>query len=148
MTQREESAVARFDPFREFGLGTLGRSWPFPGLFERLESPAGRWAPSVDVSESDDEYVVTAELPGAKKEDVTVELQEDVLTLLGEKKSEREEKGEKRRYVERSYGSFSRSFSLPSNADPDRMHASFEDGVLTIQIGKREDPKSRTISVK
>jgi HSP20 family protein len=102
----------------------------------------------VDISEDDGHYIVTAEVAGAKKDDVTVELEDNVLTIRGEKKSEREEKDEHRRYVERTYGSFSRSFSLPGNADPDRVEASIEDGVLTIEIGKREEAKPKTIAVK
>lgn len=148
MTENQSTTVAPRDPFRDLDVfRDIEGPWSFPRLFRRLENLPDRWAPSVDVSEDDGQYVVTTELPGAKKDDVTVELQDNVLTIRGEKKSEREEKNEQRRYVERSYGSFSRSFSLPANADPDRMKASFEDGVLTVEIGKRDEPKPRTIAV-
>jgi HSP20 family protein len=100
------------------------------------------------VSETDDAYVVAAELPGAKPEDVTVELHEGVLTLRGEKRSERDERREHARYVERTFGSFSRSFTLPQNANPEKVDASFTEGVLTLRIPKREEAKPRTINIQ
>lgn len=147
MAEKETAHPVAWDPFRELDLF---RRWPlrdFSGLGGALEATPGRWAPSVDVSEDDAQYVVTAELPGAKKDDVSVELHENLLTIRGEKRNEREEKNEQRRYVERTYGSFSRSFTLPSNADADRIKASFEDGVLTIEIAKREELKPKNIVV-
>ena len=108
----------------------------------------GQLAPAIDVSEDDGHYVVSVELPGVGKDDVTVECHDGVLTIRGEKKSEREEKKEKSRYLERSYGAFSRSFTLPPNADPDRIQASFKDGVLTVTIAKTEEAKPRVISIK
>jgi HSP20 family protein len=150
MAEKETSAIKPFDPIRELDLfRSLSSSWgSFPSLLRRFEEFPTRSAPLVDISEDDGHYVVTAELPGAKKDDVTVELEDNVLTIRGEKKSEREEKDEHRRYVERTYGSFSRSFSLPGNADPDRIDASIEHGVLTVTIGKREEAKPKTIAVK
>jgi len=106
------------------------------------------FAPAVDVAENNDEYVVSAELPGAKPEDVTVELHEGVLTLRGEKRHERDEHTEHARYVERSYGSFSRSFALPQNANGEKVQAGFKDGVLTLRIPKREEAKPRTIAIQ
>jgi len=108
----------------------------------------GQLAPAIDVSEDDANYVVTVELPGAKKEDVTIECHDRVLTIRGEKKSEREEKKEKTRYIERSFGAFSRSFTLPPSADPDRVQANFKDGILTITIAKSEEAKPKVISIK
>jgi HSP20 family protein len=107
-----------------------------------------RWTPALDVAESDAAYVVTVELPGAKRDDVTLEMNEDVLTIRGEKKSEREEKDEQRHYVERTYGSFSRSFRLPAHVDPEGIKASFRDGVLTVEIPKTEAQKPRMIDIK
>ncbi len=101
----------------------------------------------MDLSENDDRFVLTMELAGARKEDVTIEAHENVLTIRGEKRSERTDENEQRRYVERSFGSFSRSFTLPSNADPDSVDARLADGVLTIEIAKREEAKSKTIEV-
>jgi HSP20 family protein len=159
MAERKEASITRRDPFAEladwrplFGrelwspfFGREGRN-PLEELWGRTAS--GRVAPSVDISEDDSNYIVTAELPGTKREDVTIELEEDVLTIRGEKRSEREEKKEKRRFVERSYGTFSRSFTLPANADPERITASFENGVLTVQIAKRPETKPRVVDIK
>jgi HSP20 family protein len=154
MAESKERSVARRDPFAEladwrpfFGplFGREGRN-----LLEEVwgRSAAGRLAPSVDISEDDGNYIVTAELPGTKREDVTVELEDDVLTIRGEKRNERDEKKEKRRIVERSYGTFSRSFTLPSNADGEKVTASFKDGVLTVTIGKRPETKPRVVDIK
>jgi HSP20 family protein len=102
----------------------------------------------VDISEDDGNYIVTAELPGTKREDVTVELEDDVLTIRGEKRNERDEKKEKRRIVERSYGTFSRSFTLPANADGEKVSAKFDNGVLTVTIAKRPETKPRVVDIK
>ena len=102
----------------------------------------------MDVAEDDDQYVITLELAGASKDDVTIEAHDDVLTIRGEKRSEREEKEEHRRYVERTYGSFARSFSLPANANADAIRASFADGVLTVEVPKQAEKKPKTIAVK
>ena len=134
-----------WSPFRDLSASRLGR------LFEEpmgRSVAAARLSPAVDVAEHDDGYVVTAEIPGASKEDVTVEAHDGVLTLRGEKRSEREGKKEQSRWVERSYGSFSRSFTLPSNADTTRVNATFQDGVLTIEIPKAEEKKPKVISIK
>jgi HSP20 family protein len=154
MAEKKETSVARRDPFAELAewrplwsplFGREGRN-----LLEEIwgRAASGRLAPSVDISEDDGNYIVTAELPGTKREDVTVELEDDVLTIRGEKKNEREEKKEKRRFVERSYGTFSRSFTLPANADAEKVSASFKDGVLTVTIGKRPEAKPRVVDIK
>jgi len=140
----------------------MGDWWPVggrrPGRLQRLlreleqEFPAssgrGEWLPALDIHESDGEYVVTVELAGARKEDVTVECHEGILTIRGEKKSEREEEKEERRFVERRYGMFSRSFSLPSAADSEKIDAKFKNGVLTLTIPKSETAKPRTVAIK
>jgi HSP20 family protein len=156
MAENENRSVARRDPFEELdffsGWSPFRELGLFPGRWQRLlgESLAarGRLAPSVDISEDDARYVVTAELPGSKREDITVELKDQVLTIRGEKRNEREEKKEQSRWIERSYGSFSRSFTLPANASADRVKAEFRDGVLTVEVPKAEEAKPRTISVK
>jgi HSP20 family protein len=121
--------------------GRVGRGWP-------TQVRAGTLVPAIDVSDDDRHYTITVELPGGRKEDLQIEVQHDTLTIRGEKKSEREEKKEQRRYVERSYGTFSRSFSLPSDADAEHIDASFKDGVLTIRLPKTEAAKPRAIAVK
>jgi HSP20 family protein len=143
--KRRERALEAWSPFRDFGSG-LGRV--FDELFAERGLAAARWAPSLDVVENDGAYVVTVELPGARREDIGIEVQENVLTIRGEKKSEREEKSEKRHYVERSYGSFARSFTLPAKADPERIKASFKDGVLTVEIPKTAEQKPKVIDIK
>ena len=150
MSERETtSAVSAWDPFRE--LDIFPRWSPFRGaspLQGLLDERAARWAPSMDISEDDDQFTITVELAGGNKDDVTLEIHENVLTIRGEKRSEREDKNEQRRYVERSYGSFSRSFGLPANANADGVHASFKDGVLTVTVPKREEAKPKAIAVK
>jgi HSP20 family protein len=133
-------------PWRPFGEL---EGWPFAlfGDWPWSDRPRAL-LPAIDVTENDLHYTITVELPGATKDDVQVELHEGVLTIRGEKKSEREEKKEQRRYVERSYGSFSRSFRLPGDADEARLEASFEDGVLTISVPRTEAAKPKTIAVK
>ena len=135
----------RWEPLRELGIPSRFSRW----MDEAFGSTArGRLGPAVDIAEDDGKYVVTAELPGTKREDITVEAHEGVLTIRGEKRSEREEKKEQARWVERSYGSFSRSFTLPSNADVERVSATFREGVLTIEIPKTAEAKPRAVAIK
>jgi HSP20 family protein len=117
-------------------------------LFGERRRPLGTAAPPVDITEGEDHYLVSAELPGVRKDDITVELQEGVLSIRGEKKSEREETQEKGRWLERSFGTFSRSFTLPSDANSERVDARFEDGVLRLRIDKKPEAKPKTIAVK
>jgi HSP20 family protein len=109
--------------------------WPFlrrtPGL------ALGEFGPRVDICESDGSYLVKADLPGLKKEDVSVTLAGSLLTIQGERKREQEEHKPHYHRVERSYGSFSRSFSLPDDADPASIHAHCEDGELVVRIARR-----------
>lgn len=145
--KRRERSLEVWSPFREFGLGGLGRI--FDELLAERTVPGGtRWAPALDVTESDGSWVLSVELPGAKREDIDIEVHEDVLTVRGEKKSEREEKSEKRHYVERFYGGFTRSFRLPGHVDAERIKAGFKDGVLTIEIPKTEAQKPKVIDIK
>ena len=152
MAEKDKSrAIARWNPFEELG-------WWFPSLsrtsdgdlleafWDRREH--GEFSPATDITEDDGHYVVTAEIPGLKRNDISVEVRDGVLTIHGEKKSEREEKSEKRRYVERRFGSFSRAFTLPSDADETKVEAAFKDGVLTVTIAKAEARKARAIDVK
>lgn len=119
--------------FDDVFRGSPGRS-----LTERQPQGGGTIGASMDVSETDKEYKITVELPGVKEEDVDVTLQEDMLTIRGEKKAETERGGEKENYhyVERSYGSFQRSLRLPLAINPDDVRARFADGVLTLSLPK------------
>ena len=155
MAEEDEKKLTRWDPLRDLDLLEGWGRWREPFRVTRLlddlfteRSQGGALVPALDVTESDDQYVITLEVPGVAKEDVTVEMHENLMTIRGEKNSEREEKQEKSRWVERRYGSFSRSFTLPSNADPERVKAAFKDGVLTIEIAKAEESKPKVISIK
>ena len=147
---REQRSLETWRPFGElegwpFGLGS---PWRPSTLFRDWQDRPASFLPAIEVAENDVHYAITVELPGSKKEDVQVELHDGLLTIRGEKKSEREEKKEQRRYVERSYGSFSRSFGLPADADAAHLEASFKDGVLSITLPKSEQAKPKTIAVK
>lgn len=105
------------------------------------------WAPRTDVSETDARYVIRMDMPGMKKDALDIQLHDGTLTVSGERTSEHEDKGESFHRVERSYGRFFRSFSLPQAADPQGVEAHLEDGVLTIHVPKREETKPRKIEV-
>ena len=136
--------LSLWNPFGEefFSPERFFREWNAP-----LQRTA-RLAPAVDVSEDEKGYSVTVELPGVRRDDVSVEVHDHVLSIRGEKKSEREEKKDKTHWVERTYGSFSRSFTLPPSAVTDELKATFKDGVLAIEIPKKEEAKPRQIAIK
>jgi len=123
-----ENRLSRF-----FGRRTNGR--------ERDDITLADWEPLADITEDDKEYVIKAELPDVKKEDVKVTVENGVLTIAGERKFEKEEKNKKYHRVERSYGSFVRSFALPDLADADKVKAEFKDGMLTVHVPKSERAK-------
>jgi HSP20 family protein len=106
------------------------------------------WSPLVDISEDDKEYTVKAEIPEMKKDDIKINVHDDVLTVSGERKYEKEEKGKKYHRVERAYGSFRRSFALPENADGSKISAEYKDGVLKVHLPKSEQAKKKAIEVK
>jgi HSP20 family protein len=130
------------------GLGSLlGRSpAQRPDGQEELMAVA-EWAPLVDISEDAKEYLIKAELPGLKKADVKVTAEEGTLTIMGERKFEKEEKGRKYHRVERAFGSFGRSFSFPDDASPAKVSAEFKDGVLTVHLAKDEKAKAQQIEI-
>ena len=105
------------------------------------------WAPDVDIAENPDSYEIHAELPGMREEDINLTLNNNVLTVSGEKKREVKEEKDNFVRVERSYGKFERSFSLPNNIAADRVAANYADGVLKITLPKSEEAQSRTIKV-
>lgn len=110
--------------------------------------PSLGWAPSVDISETDGNVLVKAELPGLDAKDIDVDVTGNVLTLKGEKKTEEEKKEERYYYRERHYGAFQRSFQLPAGVQSDKVDAEFKNGVLTINIPKSEESKQKKIEVK
>lgn len=153
---RESRAISRWDPFAEMEAlarwSPLRESFPFPSRLGRMledfwgERSLAPMTPAIDVTESDKQYTVTVELPGVDRDDVSVEVQGGTLSIRGEKK--REEKKEKGRWIERSYGSFQRAFTLPSDAQADKVEASFKNGVLTLEIPRSEEKKPRVVAVK
>ena len=152
MSQEQEnaparrSALAEFDPFRDLlRPGRFSRLFSDPWASEGAAT-GSRWAPAMDVAEGKDAYTITLEVPGAKKDDISVECHDGVLTVKGEKRDEREEQDEHRHYVERSYGSFSRSVRLPTDASDD-INAVYREGVLTIEIQKHEERKPKVVSI-
>jgi len=110
-------------------------------------SEAGQWAPRVDIRETDDALLVQAELPGIDKKDVHLEVKDGVLTLSGERRYEKDVNEENVHRVERVYGSFSRSFSLPRNVDANKVDANMKDGVLEVRLPKRESAKPKAIAI-
>ena len=146
-------ALVRWDPFRELEevSDRLNRMFARPAVAR----PNGKetmivadWTPSVDISETEGEYQIKAEIPDVKKEDVKVILEDGVLTIQGERKYEKEEKGKKFHRIERSYGSFVRTFSLPDVIEEEKVKAEFKDGVLNLHLPKSEKAKPRAIDVK
>jgi HSP20 family protein len=125
--------------FDDFFGGRVPRRW--------LKAEEGLWTPNVDVSETKDEIVVTAEMPGMKKEDITLSVQDNVITLSGEKKSEEEKKDANFYRLERSFGSFCRSFTLPTPVEADKIKASFKDGILKVTLPKSEKVKPQEIPI-
>ena len=107
----------------------------------------GEWAPSLDVAETDEEVIVTAELPGIKQEEVDITIADNVLTLKGEKKEEKEEKKKNYHRIERTYGSFQRSVSLPTGVQADKAKATYKDGILNITVPKVEESKPKQIKI-
>jgi HSP20 family protein len=107
-----------------------------------------QWAPAVDISEDEHEFLVKAELPDLKKEEVKVSVENGELTISGERKAEKEEKNKKYHRIERSYGSFARSFTLPDSVSGDKVSADFKDGMLAVHLPKSEKAKPRSIEVK
>jgi HSP20 family protein len=121
-------------------------TWPFG---ERTAFSVADWTPSCNVSETPEEYRIEAELPGVKEEDIEVNIEEGVLTLRGERREEKEEKGKKFHRMESSYGSFMRSFTLPEDADEDKIDADYKDGLLTVRVPRTEpkETKARKIEI-
>jgi HSP20 family protein len=109
---------------------------------------ASAWMPAADVAEHEDTYEVRMEIPGVAKEDVRITIQENILTVRGEKKKEKETRGSRYHAVERSYGSFQRSFTLPSTVNADAIEAEYRDGILQMSLPKAEEARQKQIEVK
>jgi HSP20 family protein len=136
-----------FDPFRKFQEGFLEGFDPFRAFGGENWSLA-TWAPACDIYENNNEIVVKAELPEVKREDVRVSIENNVLTIHGERKFSEETKKENYHRVERNYGEFTRSFSLPNFVDTSKVNAEFKDGILRVTLAKREEAKPKQVEVK
>ena len=142
-------SITRWEPF-----GTIDNLFArMPGLLRwpRQDTNGGaglEWLPSVDISESDKEYLIRADLPAVKKEDVRITLDNGVLTISGERSQREEEKKEKFHRVESFYGTFSRSFSLPDNVDGSAIRAEGKDGVITVHVPKMKSEEKKPTEIK
>lgn len=108
----------------------------------------GKWLPEVDITEEKDQILVRADIPGMKQEDISVEVENDILTIKGERKQETEKKEGQVHRIERSYGQFLRSFSLPANVDATKVNAAYKNGVLEVTLPKKESAKPKQIKVE
>ena len=139
--------ITRWEPFRE--AEEMFRQYsPFFSRALRRNGESGEWTPVADITETDKEYVIKAELPEVKKEDVKVTLDEGVITISGERRQEKEQKDENEIRIERFYGTFSRSFSLPANIDPKSVRAESKDGVLRVRIPKTQAAVAKPVSIE
>ena len=146
-------AIVRWQPFRDL----LATEREFDRLFREAFSPlfgqregefsTRAWAPAVDIFETENSIVLKAELPGVDPKDVEVRVEDNTLYLKGERKFEKETKEENYHRIERSYGSFARSFALPNSMDAEKVAAEYQDGLLTLTLPKREEAKPKTIKI-
>jgi HSP20 family protein len=146
-------AIVRWQPFRDL----LATEREFDRLFREAFSPlfgqregefsTRAWAPAVDIFETENSIVLKAELPGVDPKDVEVRVEDNTLYLKGERKFEKETKEENYHRIERSYGSFARSFVLPNSMDAEKVAAEYQDGLLTLTLPKREEAKPKTIKI-
>lgn len=143
-------AIIRWDPFRELNVlqDRMNR------LFEEVHgwrpdeaSSTTTWSPAVDIYETENELVVKAELPGVEQKDIDLRMENNVLSLRGERHFVKEAKEENYHRIERSYGTFSRSFSIPATVDEQNIHADYKDGILRILLPKKEKAKPKQIKI-
>ena len=144
-------AVVKWDPFRDLNMlqDRMNRLFDSAGRNWGTEEPAATttWSPAVDIFETEGEIVVKAELPGMERKDITLNLENNVLTLRGERRFEKETKDDNYHRIERSYGGFSRAFSIPATVDEEKIGAEYKDGVLKIVLPKKEQAKPKQIRI-
>ena len=144
--------IVRYDPFRDLRSlqNEMNRlfSSTFSGGGGESDLMRGAWSPSVDIFENKDQVVIEAELPGLKPEDVEISIENNLLTIHGERKFEKKDENDNFHRVERSYGAFTRSFTLPPTVTSENAQAEFENGVLRLTLAKREEAKPRRIEIK
>ena len=144
-------SIGRYDPFRDLRSlqdevnrlfsTNLSRAYDDEGIAR------GAWNPSVDIYENKDQIVLEAELPGMKREDFDLSIENNVITLRGERRFDKKDEGDNYHRVERSYGSFTRSFTLPQTVQPENVAAEYRNGVLRVKMPKREEVKARRIEI-
>ena len=144
-------ALIRWEPVRELNTIQSEMNRLFNSFFES-SSPANgtslrRWIPAMDLVETEADFVLRADLPGLTENDVNIELEDNVLTISGERKSQHEERKEGYYRVERGFGAFQRSLTLPEGVDPEGIRASFENGVLEVRVPKPEQRKPRKVTI-
>jgi HSP20 family protein len=146
-------ALIRWEPARELATIQSEVNRLFNTVFEPANGTSGsptayrRWIPPMDLVEGDEEFVLRADLPGVNEEDVNIELDDNVLTISGQRKAEHEERKQGYYRLERSSGSFSRSLTLPDGVDADSVKASFDNGVLEVRVPKPEQRKPRKVTI-
>ena len=142
-------AIVRYDPVRELDSlqGEVNRL--FDGFFGTRSSGRGasRWLPAMDLIERGDEFILRADLPGMSEDDVSIEIKDHVLTISGERKSEREEEGDSFYRAERAFGSFTRTLTLPEGVEPDAVTAKFAAGVLEVRVPKPAERKPHRVAI-
>jgi HSP20 family protein len=142
-------ALVRWDPIRELDSLQNDMNRLFDRFFEgrAANGTARRWIPAMDLVETDDHLVLRGDLPGMTEDDVNIEIKDNVLIVSGERKAEREDKREGYHRVERAFGSFSRSLSLPAGVDADKVQANFDNGVLEVRIPKPAEAKPTRVEI-
>ncbi len=145
--------TTRWNPFKELEemekrLSSFFGRTPVSTGDKKEAITVAEWSPLVDILEDEKEYVIKAEVPEMTKEEIKINVHDDVLAISGERKYEKEEKGKKYHRVERAYGSFMRSFVLPEDADGSKVNAEYKDGVLKVHLPKSEKAKPKAIEVK
>jgi HSP20 family protein len=151
--------LSTWNPFQEMQdmWDKYNRHFELPAIANKSATPSTRlidaeamakWAPAVDIIENDKSYTFKVEIPAIEKDDVRIHVDNGVLKIEGERKSEKEDKGGKFHRVERFYGRFARSFMLPSNVEPEDVSAMFKDGLLTIDFKKSSEPSKKAIEIK
>lgn len=146
--------IVRWEPFRDFpGMQRqLNRIFAFPRAFggpllTEEESGVSTWMPAVDIFETDQNIVLKVELAGVDPKDVEVRVENNTLYLKGQRKAEKEVTEEKYHHVERTFGSFARSFALPNSVDGEKVTAEYQDGVLTLTLPKKEEAKPKAVKI-
>ncbi len=143
-------SIIRWEPLRELTSLQNEMNRLFSSVADTpadAGAPLRRWMPAMDLVEQDDSFVLRADLPGMRQEDVSIEFEDNVLTVSGERRSEHEERKEGFHRIERAFGAFSRTLALPKGIDPEAITAGFDDGVLEVRIPKPEETRPRRISI-